>query len=260
MKRLFRFQYFTGSNQPLLHQSRDTVIFVELINLLMNSGYHYEDTFLNFPHPKDKNRCDVDLKPEDLMVLTTRPPLTDRYQRRKIYRSGHFLEKNMLTMINTCFTSLSRHVLYLSGHLAAHLRKGYENRATIEFYVHSNKTSRAAGYKKLACYDENYERDFKTWNPTGSERLSKSCAFLIFFQASALMPCKTLFVFGMGGEEGLIFSRMLRNGLWEKLKIDLDGSSRFVMVEFNDFIPGELTNLDFVRNLHYEVILDHFLD
>ena len=66
-----------------------------------------------------------------------------------------------------------------------------------------------------------------------------------------------LYVFGMGGEEGLIFSRILKNEMWDKLDIDLNGPSRFIMCEFDIFVPEEYpTNLDFVNELSYDVILD----
>ena len=66
-----------------------------------------------------------------------------------------------------------------------------------------------------------------------------------------------LYVFGMGGEEGLIFARILRNGLWDKLGVDLNGPARFIMVEFEIQVPEQFpTNLDFVKNLNFDVILD----
>jgi hypothetical protein len=232
------------------------VIFVELLSLLLKHDFLYEDTFLNYPQMKDKKRCDFDFQNNDIIVLTTRPPLSDKYQRRTIYRSGHSLEKKMLMLINTCFISLSRHVMYLTEELANHLRKGFENRASIEFYVHKNKTSKSAGYKQIARYGHGVDRRWLKWNKPESKKTDRSCAFLIFFSASELLPCKCLFVFGLGGEEGLIFSRILRNGLWDKLKIDLEGPSRFVMVEFDVEIPEFPTNLDFVKGLKYDIILD----
>jgi hypothetical protein len=55
----------------------------------------------------------------------------------------------------------------------------------------------------------------------------------------------------------LIFSRILRNGLWDELSIDLNGPSRIVMVEFEIHVPEKFpVNLDFIEKLNYDVILD----
>lgn len=68
-----------------------------------------------------------------------------------------------------------------------------------------------------------------------------------------------LYVFGMGGQEGLMFARMLKIGLWDELKIDLNGPARFVMVEFPiNLIPSKPTCLVFVDDVtsKCKVILD----
>jgi len=259
MKRIFRFQYFTSVHFPLLHQARDTTIFLEVINLFLKHGFSYEDTFMNYPKMKDKTQFVFDFHEDDLVVLTTRPPLSDKYQRRTIYQSGHELEVKMLILINSCFISLSRQVMYLTKELSAHLPRRFQNRASIEFYVQQNKTSKPAGYKQVARYENGIDRGWVKWSKPDHPRPAKSCAFLIFFKASQFLPFKLMFIFGLGGEEGLIFSRILRNGLWEKLNIDFEGPSRFVMVEFDVAIPEFPTNLDFVKGLQYDVILDVFL-
>lgn len=256
MKKLYRFQYFTTDNFPSLHQVRDLVNFVELSNLLYKEGYMYEDSFLNYPNLSDKEAGLISFDETDLMILTTRPPYSDKYQRRKIYRTDHVYENQMLKQIgrNVCFISLSRQVMFLHKRLALKLKPGFENRASISFYIHRNKDNFSAGYKQISEFDWGMQRNWKNWKTISKKQ--RSSAFLIFHKAKDLLP-RMLYVFGMGGEESLIFSRILRNGLWEKLKIDFDGPSRFVMVEFDIEFPKTLpTNLNFINDLKYDVILD----
>jgi hypothetical protein len=256
MKKLFRFQYFTTDNFPFLHQVRDLAIFVELSAILFKKGYLYEDSFLNYPKMEDNQSGILSFGKNDLMLLTTRPPLSDGPQnKRKIYRTNHIYEKKMLEQIGSCFISLSRNVMFLKKKVAKNLRKDFEDRASIDFYVNQNKSNKSAGYKAISGHDERgVERNWKKWSKIS--KTQKSCAFIILFKSDGVLP-KMLHVFGMGGEEGLIFSRILRNGLWDKLAIDFNGSSRLIMVEFDIHIPETFpTNLNSVKDLHYDVILD----
>lgn len=144
--------------------------------------------------------------------------------------------------------------MFLTKKLASKLRKGYEDRASINFYIHRTKGSKSAGYKDVAMYGWGPARNWKRWKSVSKKQ--RSCGFLIFLKAKNLLP-NMLYCFGMGGEEGLIFSRILKNGLWDKLNVDLDGPSRFIMCEFDIIVPEKYpTNLDFVKELNYDVILD----
>lgn len=249
MNRLFRFQYFTTDNFPYLHQSRDLSIFVELYSILQNKGYQYVDSFLNYPNLTDKHAGMISFDKDDLMLLTTRPPYSDSFQRRKIYRTDHIYEKQILKQIgrNYCFITLSRQVMFLHKRFAKNLRKGYEDRASITFYVHRNKDTKSEGYRQVSEYGWGPVRKWKNWKSISE--IQRSCAFLIFLKAKDILP-NMLYVFGMGGEEGLVFSRILRNGLWDELKVDLNGSSRFIMVEFDIVVLERFpANLDLCKRI-----------
>ncbi len=254
MNKLYRFQYFTDDKTPLLHQVRDLTILAEISDILYNAGYRYEDSFLNYPGMTNLKSGLINFGKNDLMILTTRPPLNDEHQKRKIYRTGHIYEKHMLQQIGTCFLSFSRHVMYLNEELSTKLKEGFRDRASIAFYVHKNKQHNSAEYREVSEYGNGYDRK---WTKCLTQKdTKKSCAFIILFGRGKILP-KMLHVFGIGGEAGLIFSRMLRNGLWNELNIDLEGPQRLIMVEFEFRVPeNQRTNLDFVRNLHYDVILD----
>lgn len=254
MNKLYRFQYFTEDNFPFLHQVRDLPILAELSDILYKAGYRYEDCFLNYPGMTDLESGLISFGKNDLMILTTRPPYSDQYQKRKIYRTGHIYEKQMLEQIGTCFKSLSRQRLFLNSRLSSKLTEGFKNRASIAFYANKNKSNKSAGYKEISAYGYHMENDWKPW--IGKNKTHKSCAFIILFKKSGILP-KMLHVFGIGGEEGLIFSRILRNGLWNELNIDLEGPPRFIMVEFEIQVPKKYpTNFNFITDFNYDVILD----
>ena len=256
-KKLYHYTYFTETVAPFLHQARDLGLFIYLLKLL-DPVYEFVDFFLNQPkmNAKTKQSCDFNFGSDDLLVLTTRPPLHPG-GRASVYTSGHYIENLIFKQIERVFTSLSREVAYFNATCAGRFRKGYENRATIEFYVNQNSTATKAGYHNLAPYKKGVGRTWKPWSTRAHYQPPTSCGFILNFQATEELP-HTLIVFGMGGEEGLIFSRILCNGLWDELKIDLSnsGPSRAIMVEFEVNIPKNPISLTFVDKIKGEVILD----
>ena len=62
MNNIFRFQYFTKTNNPLLHQMRDVGAFIEILPILNNNGFHYKDVFLNHPNPNDKQKLPLRIR------------------------------------------------------------------------------------------------------------------------------------------------------------------------------------------------------
>ncbi len=249
MKNLIRFQYFTTAESPLMHQIRDSAIFIELTPMLYEQGYLYKDGFYNYPKLEDTESCPFIFGCDDLLVLTTRPPLTDKHQRRIIYQTGHILERKLLAQVGTCFLGLSRKIMLLRKSLAMKLSQERKNRAAITFFVNRTLSNQSAGYQQISEFGR--EKDYVNW-----EGNMTSCAFLMYFRETDELP-KVLYVFGIGGQEGLIFARMLKNGLCRELNFDLNGPSRFVMVEFPCEIKEKFpVSLEFVKSIKPEVILD----
>ena len=254
MKKLYRFQYFTNE-APLLHQVRDLTIVMELIEILMAKGYSYVDAFLNHPFSTDKETIPFKFDISDLMVMPTRPPLSDRkhFHKRYIYKTGHILEDAMFSQVRKCFRTLSRQKLKLQTNLIAKLTHEFHNRGEMGIYVNQTDKNESAAYNTI--YDDDLGKQI-SWSKISKIRYS--CAFFMFFPAEGLLP-KMLYVFGMGGQEGLMFARMLKNGLWDDLNVELDGPARFIMVEFPiDAIPEKPTSLEFVDAVQEKcrVILD----
>lgn len=260
-KKLFHYTYFTETVAPFLHQARDLGLFIYL-TMMLKLEYEFFDFFLNQPKMNAKNRqsCDFNFEPDDLLVLTTRPPLHPG-GRSSVYKSGHYIEQLIFEHVKKVFSSLSREVAYFNAYCAGRFKKGYENRATIEFYVNQNSKATKAGYHNLAAYEEGVARKWKVWSTRARYQPPTSCGFILTFQSTEKLP-RTLIVFGMGGEEGLIFSRILRNGLWNELNIDLSekGPSRAIMVEFEVKIPASPISLTFADEMTGKVILDTEID
>jgi len=259
---VYHYSYLRVNNAPLLHQARDLALFTNLMTIL-DKDYRFCDFILNQPKMDEqtKQRCDFNFEANDLLVMSTRPPL-HRGGSRPIYRSGHFLEQKILDNVARVFSSLSRDVMYYNETLALKLKRGFENRATIEFYVNrTRKSGSAAGYKNVARFLSGAGRSWEVWSSAAKKRPPTSCGFILYFKTERNVP-KTLIVFGMGGEEGLIFSRILRNGLWDKLNIDLSetGASRAIMVEFEVKIPANPISLTFADKMKGKVILDTELE
>lgn len=247
MKRLFRFQYNTLNIDPLLHQARDLTIIMELSEILFNQEkYIYTDAFMNYPGIHKKEHFPYHFQADDLMIMPTRPPLSDTesLHKRIIYRTGHELENAMFKQVKRCFISLSRKKANLHFNLKRKIDSNYKNRGEIIFRVNKTGKTMSAAYQKVTNYKIGEE---EPW--TGISKIPYSCGFLMFFPAEGLLP-KMLYVFGMGGQEGLMFSRMLKIGLWNELKINLNGPARFIMVEFPiNLIPEKPTSLAFVNEV-----------
>ncbi|HPR31902.1 MAG TPA: hypothetical protein PLK12_07395 [Prolixibacteraceae bacterium] len=246
---------------------RDLAVFTELLPLLMEEGYDIGDTFMNIPHPTNPMEIPEFVWKHDLIIQTTRPPLKDDkgLHVRPIYRSGHILESKLLELVGSCFISLSRQTMYLKENLARKLEKEYRDRASICFYTNRYKVTANSpvtiGYRSTDVIRGGKDYKWKKWIGKDNNK-AKTCAFLIYFKAPENLGRDCLFVFGIGGEDALIFARMLRsNGLWNELKPAgcerlLDGPSRFVMVEFDIEIPPSPHSLDFVKDLKHKILIN----
>ncbi len=91
-----------------LHLIRDGAAFAELVPVLMSMGYGYGGLVLNFPSRQSLATQEIDipaLTPADLLVLPTRPPLSDEEEdeRRKVARSHTRLEQMVLFRTGSVF-------------------------------------------------------------------------------------------------------------------------------------------------------------
>jgi hypothetical protein len=97
---------------PFVHQVRDGAAFCELLTVLLTGGYNYGGLLLNlprkaFPSPPPAAEKLPTFAAKDLIVLTTRPPLSDgpTSKARPIDRSDTPLEHIIFDAMKRCFFS-----------------------------------------------------------------------------------------------------------------------------------------------------------
>ena len=206
-KRVFRFAYHASQISDVrmrAHQLRDGDAFLELLPLLNQHGYQYEGLLLNPPSNKREEAPVVDisfLSTDDLIVLTTRPPLHDLKVRDKrlIRRSYTNLEELIFAAIKPKYlTRSARSRIVLSESIAQKLKPEFKNKADIVF--HSSVSSSYLRYRKSE--DEPYHN-----HPGRDER---TAVYLI--QVPAVWPNgpKLLVSFAMAGTETLVWNHLLR--------------------------------------------------
>jgi hypothetical protein len=270
-KNVYNFVWFTSEENPRLHHQRDLSVLIQLLPKLNSVGYEFKDTILNYPLKSvKKEESKIIFTAEDLIVVTTRPPLTDESKKEKdesrkdkceadnkkkertIYRTGHYLEDYFLSVVGKyCFRVSSRSHMKLHSEMARSLKAGYGDRADIVFKTNRSAKNQSSDYRILTDYINNAK----------PQQFNKniSAAFIIFLKGGNNMP-SMLNIFAIGGQEALIFSLMLRYYLWDELQIDLSANSRFIMVEFNTDIP--VTNMECLSELKevpYTILLDNLL-
>jgi hypothetical protein len=88
---------------------------LQIFDGLRELGYKHGDLFVNWPPEPTADTSIRDLKElgldeNDVLLLTTRPPLTDEPDQQKpIYRTGSALEKMYFKVLQTnCFYECSR--------------------------------------------------------------------------------------------------------------------------------------------------------
>ena len=194
-----------------LFHVRDCAAFNELSATLWPFGYRYGTTIHFYPNDKRPLSDLPELRGNDLLVLTTRPPLTDREAvhkpRRIILSSQNDLEKLI-------FKQLFHHISYCTRrHI--HLAPGARDRLTadpkkwesLEFYENSGATH-PLGMSIIKKHLGLPKKQQAGGNST--------VAFL--FRADTLpgvegtpgLPCALLASFGMDGYSTLIWNTIVR--------------------------------------------------
>jgi hypothetical protein len=208
-KRFYHFSYLRqpATGGPLLHDLRDGDAFAELMPVLLDLGYEYGGLLLN--HPPDPGVRRPQLGSEDLVVLTTRPPLDDpqaQGDRKLIKQSGNPLESAILKAARSCFPFCKRRIIQLSPDAAAGLRPGFADRGQMEFRVYRREEHRIPFYVRY--------RD--PWGRTRDERKYRAPAnphaTAVFLLRIPLRPGgpTLLNAFGMDGVMTLIWCYLLR--------------------------------------------------
>ncbi len=224
-KRFFRFGYLCDQrvDRPLAtHKLRDTDAFCEISAVLWERKFKFGGLLINYPkaaYPEDKSLEETRfLTSSDILVLTTRPPLNDMpyKHRRTVTPSGtDFEQMKLFPVLTQHFLYCSRVDVVLSKTLAGSLKKGYENRAHVEFYQRAE-----ASYKSTGSYNK-HPTDCVGWDAR------TTAAYLLQTPPIWEGGPRLLTAFGMSGTIGLVWSYLLRTRFPDLL----DDRSRFVMAE-----------------------------
>ena len=185
-----------------LHLIRDGAAFAELAPVLLCMGYSYGGLLLNYPPGESSGAPPVNipvLTPADLLVLPTRPPISDEDEdeRRIVERSHNSLEERVLSALDPFFEICSRAHVKLSRALSDTLPKKFANRANIEFTI----------YRKAFC--KSYQSYAGTeWDDPDARNITMT--YLAYTPSVWPDGPALLLSFGMGGIETLMWNLLLR--------------------------------------------------
>ncbi len=229
-----------------LFQGRDGTAFDELGAALPPLGYQYGTTIHFYPNDRRPLKEFPELRAEDLLVLTTRPPLTDREAlikpRRIILNSGNDLEKLIFKQLFQHISYCTRKHIKLTPAAQDRLTGDVSKWKSLEFYEHSGPTHPLG----VSLIKKHLDLPKKLQGGANS-----TVAFL--FRADSLpgvegtpgLPCALLASFGMDGYSTLIWNTIVR---WRYPQ--LVAKPGFVMAElvFKQPIPDSPLTPDFAAD------------
>jgi hypothetical protein len=182
------------------HQLRDTDSGLFLSEALVKSGYRYGGPIINYPSsgPDLRPFDDRFLGETDLILLTTRPPMTDLEvgDRKSIRRSFTTLEDKVFKALQTRFKSCARSEIVLQD-ATARISDEIAKRQSVVF-----RQNGGAAYQHHGSPYTGEWRRFKRAQPL-------TAVFLVFIPHAWRGGPALLAAFGMGGTETLVWCYQL---------------------------------------------------
>lgn len=223
MKNLYQLAFFVPPrddvHQLFWHQLRDCGAVTYLREALLKAGtdYTFAGIIRNVPHAPGRDL----FKAGDLIVATTRFPLNDRLRKsipteedadkRTVVPGENDLEGNHLFPIAHCFFQfLSRSMAELTPAATKYLKDGFKDRRLVAF---SNE--RGARYTGIEHHK-------------ASTSMQRTAAYLISVPLAWPGGPGFLWSFGLSGETGLIWNRLLCTEFTRMLK-----QPHFAIAEFD---------------------------
>lgn len=250
-KRFYWFSYYIarkGGRDLRLHQLRDGAAFAELAMVLAAQRYKYDGLVLNYP---SKTPVEIDfsfLNSNDVLVLTTRPPLDDEEaeESKRVEMSHTTLEGRIFEALRYYFRVCTRSQIALSESMAKCLPAKYANRAVIEFRRHGLATTSSAAIT-------GYSRTGLHWTKPAEPNLT--AVYTVYTPPMWPRGPKLIVSFGMAGTEGLVWAYLLRTQFPELLS-----SPRFFMAEMSTTpINKSPHDLTFAKDWKVDIVLDRSL-
>jgi hypothetical protein len=252
-RRVFPFVFFgprSRDRQLGPHQLRDAGAALQIVAALARLGYELGEFLFNHPperraapgagaelHPIDTSS----LGPEDVILVTTRPPLDDQASedRARVERGFTSLEALLFDELRLYFAFCARSHVTLAPAIAAKLDPVLVNRAEIEFRV-----NRGAHYKWLKPPSRHKFQP----PPRGPRR---TAAWLIRVPQLWKGGPSLLTAFAMAGTETMVWAYRLRHDLSRLLEWE-----GFTMVEIQPRPrPPRPATLSFCDDWPIDVVL-----
>jgi hypothetical protein len=228
-------------------KARDGTAFCELTAPLQKQGWEYGSLIYNYPlENKDiyqgKEHFDF-LGPKDLIVITTRPPLSDEKHcdKKRVLPSHTYLEKVIFKELNKYFEVCAR--------------------SYVEIESQYHGFSKYSGFKFSQANDARLKSFRKAELSNKWERVPdteyRAIGFFLRLNNIDYYNCGLLSCFSMGGIETLIWNRIVRKRYHEWLQ-----KPCFIVAEFNiGELPVRPINLDFVEKIdNVDILLNHFIE
>ncbi|MGC3969519.1 MAG: hypothetical protein QM775_19820 [Pirellulales bacterium] len=198
------------------HKIRDGAAFAEILALLYQGGYEYRELQLNVA---DCDKSCLIKGNVDLLVMVTRPPL-DEGGRKLIQRSKSNLETKIIEAIRPFFEICSRDQVMLDTCTKRLLNDEFRDHALITFYKYGDWS----WYRQLLGMSKDLDDQTKP----------RTAAYLAFVPEGAAGLPPLLVIFGMGGNDTLLWARLLRERYSKRvLEIVRSGKAHFLMAELS---------------------------
>jgi len=229
--------------EPQPFKIRDGAAFGEITAPLVDLGYRYGQLIYNPPfHPQKSSRLGPEyfrfIKPNDMIVVATRPPIDDSTSgdKKRLSQSCTHLEQQIFAECQKYFATCTRSHIELSETVGADFERAY-----LVFQQH--KGARLKSYRHL----------------TGNKRTKipkekdLSVGFFLHTKTIPEYGCGLVVSFGMGGWETLVWNRIVRTRFSEWLRNPI-----FVMAEMTiGKFPQKSATLDFVDKITPNILLKH---
>ncbi len=250
-RRVHTFSYFLSPRDTTrdvkAFQRRDDAAALQILSALVELGFEPGESILNPPpgnKVSHKMLLQVDLeqvKSQDLILLTTRPPMHDRHQgdRKQVQRGFTDLEASIFDVCGQFITKSSRSHLVLADSASQHLTSGFEGLAEMKFLE-----AEGAPFKALNAHDGT------GWHHQTGPRATAT--FLLHVDSMWAGGPGLLCAFGMDGLATLGWAYRLRHGLAHLLE-----GNRFLVARVAlGKVPSRATSLCWAEDWKVDIALD----
>jgi hypothetical protein len=221
---------------------RDGAAFSEVSAPLAKLGCEFGNILFNAPiNPKKDKKLGQEhftfIKPDDLLVLTTRPPISDENHGDKKYlaRSFTHLEDQVFLEFGKYLAVCARSHVQLTSAVSG----DYES-CEFVFYQHNNARLK-------------YSRRLREPRKKTAKDSEKAIGFFLRTPSIPVYGCGLLACFGMGGWETLIWNRIVRiqHSDWVNRPL-------FVVAKFDlKGLPDNPPTLAFADKIKVEILVEH---